>query len=34
MVPNIEDEGSGDEVLVQTKIEDLEEHLDNTERSI
>ena len=34
MMPNIEDEGSGDEVLVQTKIEDLEEHLDNTERSI
>ena len=33
-MPNIEDEGSGDEVLVQTKIEDLEEHPDNTERSI
>ena len=32
-MPNLEDEYLGDEVLVQTKIEDLEEHPDNTGRS-
>ena len=33
-MPNLADEFPGNEGLVQTKIEDLEEHQDNNGRSI